>query len=134
MIFRIADKQAVEYDNAYSDVKASDWYSGYVQAAFNNNLISADEKFRPTDSITRQEAAKMIVGIVGIISEDNVELPFADLSSIDDWAVPFVQIVSGTGLMKGSERQEFLPLNSMTRAEAAAIIWRLMQRGDDTNG
>lgn len=55
----------------YSDVKNSDWFKAYVAFASRNNIVSgySDGTFRPNQTITRAEVAKIAVKILELISD-----------------------------------------------------------------
>lgn len=46
----------------FSDVKSSDWFYGYVETAYNNNIISAysDGTYGPNNAVTRAETAVIV--------------------------------------------------------------------------
>ena len=123
--------QTAVYQGQFSDVSASDWYAGVVQAALDQHLISPDEVFRPDDAITRQEMAK-IIGVTAQIAGKfgNLEITsssYADGEDIADWAKEYVDFASSSGLMNGMEDHYFRPLKSATRGEAAAVISRFLE-------
>ena len=88
----------------------------------NKGLISESESFRPNDFITRQEAAKL-VSLLYSLKGSKAE--FKDKESISDWALKYVSATYEAGVFKGDENNCFNPVNSLTRAEAAAVIYRL---------
>ncbi len=113
---------------SFDDVNETDWFCEDVKKAYAMGIISADTAFRPYDPITRQEMAKLVVNVCEIMSSSVIspqELSFSDVSSISDWAIPFVSKAVGAGLVKGMDDGSFLPNRNVTRAEAAAFISRL---------
>jgi len=54
-------------DTVFSDVKKSDWFSGYVQVAQEKNIINGypDGTFRPEEPVLYMEAVKMLVCLLG---------------------------------------------------------------------
>ena len=54
-----------------------------------------------------------------------VELPFSDQDLAYDTQA--VQRVYGLGIIKGNEKNEFLPKNPATRGESAAFINRMLK-------
>ena len=52
----------------FSDTDTASWYMKYVNFAFKNNIVSGygDGRFGPGNNITRAEAAKVIVKILGM--------------------------------------------------------------------
>ncbi|MBC6971603.1 S-layer homology domain-containing protein [Bacillus sp. Xin] len=82
--------------------------------------------FAPNDTITRDEAVIMIdralkyKGITGPL----VSLSFTDQDLAYDKQA--VQRVYGLGIVKGNEKNEFLPKGTATRAESAAFLNRML--------
>ncbi len=125
MIMRAKNAPAATYGGMFADIPSGAWYADYVQMAVNEGVISPDVNFRPNDPVTRQEAAKLMSAF---LSADAVsaELTFADSANVSDWAVSYVKKAFGAGYFKGDDKGNFNPLNSMTRAEAATILWRAL--------
>ena len=83
--------------------------------------------FAPNDTITRDEAVIMIDRALQYknIKGSLVELPFSDQDLAYDTQA--VQRVYGLGIVKGNEKNEFLPKNPATRGESAAFINRMLR-------
>lgn len=119
-----------QYADSFQDVDASSWYAQVVQTALDYGLISADTYFRPDDLITRQEMAK-IVSIMAKLDQQyslTGTLGYTDAASVHDWAVPYVDYITQSGLMKGRDDGSFGPADNATRAESAVVIYRLLNR------
>jgi len=116
------------YRGSFADVDSSAWYASVVQTALDHGLISADTKFRPDDLITRQEIAKIISNMANLHEKYTItgQLSYLDVAQIHDWAVPFVDYITQSGLMKGRADGSFGPTDNATRAEAAVVIHRLL--------
>ncbi|MGO4107828.1 glycosyl hydrolase 53 family protein [Paenibacillus sp. YAF4_2] len=118
----------------FSDVPASAWYAEAVSAAHEAGLIQGrnSEQFAPNAPITRQEMA-VILAKAYVIAHDGTgtavgtELPFSDKTFIATWALPSVQWAYEQGLLKGRSGDRFAPAASMTRAEAAEVVYRLLK-------
>ena len=107
----------------FIDVDDDDY--GVVSIAYckAHNIISGydDGTFKPDATITRQEAASMIVKAMGV-SKASDEL-YPDDSTIAGWAKDAVYKAKAAGLMKGYEEDgTFRPTGKITRAEAASIM------------
>jgi len=124
-------------ESKFSDVASADWFFGYVQAAVEKGLIGGypDGTFQPNNPITRQEAAKIVVKAGGK-DETTVDVEavfanagnFTDKDQIADWAKPFVAAAVQYGYMKGDASNAFRPSDNITRAETAAIAYRLLPK------
>lgn len=126
---------------AFSDVKASDWYSSSVQTAYAYKLINGfeDGNFRPLDKITREQAMTMIAKAMQITAlkdkQQNKEASellssFTDAGSVSKWAVSSAADSVAAGIVSGRTSTRLDPQASITRAEVAAMIQRLLQRAD----
>ena len=136
--------EEVVYRNEFDDVSEGIWYANAIQTAVDNGLISGvgEREMRPDAMITRQEMSKIIVSaaehIKGELEEADEEAltVFADKADISDWAVSFVARAFELGIIKGMSENEFKPLENATRAQAASMIYRLIEnvKGETDNG
>ncbi|WP_142306526.1 MULTISPECIES: S-layer homology domain-containing protein [Bacillus] len=86
-----------------------------------------NNKFDPTATITRDEAVIMINRALEYkwIYRKEVKLPFTDQNLAYDKKA--LQNVYAYGIVKGNERNEFLPKGTATRAESAAFLNRMLK-------
>ena len=128
MVIRALGMPEGNYGGQFNDVSAGDWFAGIIQTSLDAELISKDAEFRPNDSITREEIAKIIVQSVGdkVKTDDTCDLLYTDEEVISSWAVEYVKTVTELGLMSGMGNGTFSPQGIATRAQAAAVIERLM--------
>ena len=90
--------------------------------------------FQPDKNITRGEFALMVARWMGLdlASYSNVELPFADASSIASWALDGMKAMYAEGIIKGSLDSGTLVVranDSISRAEAMTILGRIQNKG-----
>lgn len=127
---RSASFEMSEYKDSFTDVSDNAWYAEVIQTALDNGIISPADSFRPDDLITREEMAKIICGIANLdklyAEEIVLDDKYTDADSISDWAKMYVKYISSSGLMKGREDGSFAPKDGATRAEAAAVISRML--------
>ncbi|MGV2886038.1 fibronectin type III domain-containing protein [Paenibacillus taichungensis] len=129
LIVRLMDFKPVAYDGMFKDVSADAWYAPYVGTGLSYNVIAGMGHgiFAPTQEITREQASVILANVVksvkGIHPEESKT--FADQDRISYWAVDRVEYLSGLQMINGYEDGTFRPLNDLTRAEAAALIYRL---------
>jgi len=93
-----------------------------------------DGTFRPNNYISRQEFAVMLYRYLGLNDADYAAIPspFADEEKIGGFAKTAVTALSSMGVINGSEKDGklyFNPQNLITRAQAAAMIGRLAEKG-----
>ncbi len=63
-----AAELAKESPTRFSDVKAGEWYTGYINIAANENVIAGypDGTFRPSENVSYSEAVTMLVNALGL--------------------------------------------------------------------
>ena len=118
----------------YIDVLTGDWYYGCIQAAVGAGLVKGYEEgeFLPNDPITRQEMAVLLARALGrgsaAAASAGDSTAFADDEDISFWARGFVVVAVQQDLISGYPDNTFGPGNYATRAEACAMIYRLMEK------
>ncbi len=121
--------------NTFADVPASEWFSKYVETAYEYDIVSGvgDNKFEPKNPVTREQMSKILVNVYcqlfdisfsEISNPAITSLTFRDYNKISSWALPYVSGAYNVGLMQGSDGN-FNPAKPTTRAEAATAIFRL---------
>lgn len=113
----------------FADVQADAWYAPFVAGAYEAGIvqgISADT-FGIGQPISRQDMAVMVVRALetaGITLEtDGQAVSFADAEQISGYAQSAVVRLSEAGILGGNENGEFLPLNQLSREEAAKVVY-----------
>ncbi|MEY9096481.1 S-layer homology domain-containing protein [Paenibacillus sp. RC84] len=125
----------------FSDVKATDWYSAAVQTAYAYKLIGGfeDGTFRPSDKITREQAMVIMAKAMKttglrdkLPSQEAAEslAPYADAAATAEWAKSGVADCLQGAIFAGRTATELAPKASITRAEVAAIVQRLLQKSE----
>jgi hypothetical protein len=135
MAARLLELPEAEYNGEFTDVRPGDWYAGAVAAVSQAGVMLGDgSAMRPGDFITRQEMAVMAkrlhakLGASGEAGEGLYGKAFADGGSIAQWALEAALYVQQAGIMNGKPGNLFAPFDSATRAEAAAIFYRLLDK------
>jgi flagellar hook assembly protein FlgD len=130
---------------AFTDVPVNAWYNGYVAAGVEAGIISgfADKTFKPALTITREEAAVIILRAMdwiesGASSETgNSSGPdgltghldrFKDKNKISTWARDYVAGAVGNGLLQGYQDETFAPFKKITRAECVVVVRKLLAK------
>lgn len=113
----------------FSDVSGSDWFNNEVKKSVAAGFFSGYENntFRPDNPITRQEAAKVVSGAIttGNIDGEGAVL-LNDYNTIQEWAKESVNTVYNKGYILGYPDKTYLPTRSLTRGEAAKIIFEIV--------
>lgn len=92
--------------------------------------------FSPYDTITREEAAKVLVltykAYIGReIPPPNLMLTYNDPEEISEWAVDYVRIVTDFGIMKGDQNNCFLPFSEYTIEQSIITFERIYKIIDE---
>ena len=118
----------------FVDVAADAWYSGAVATAAQYGFVGGRgaNRFDPAASITRQEAMAMIqraAKCTDYVGQTTGLSLFSDSGSIAGWALESAKWNVGSGLIMGSNGR-LRPTASISRAETATIILRLLQTSE----
>lgn len=105
------------------------WAKPYIAAVSQKGLILGyeDQTFRAGDTITRVELTAIIARAAGL-SADGAQLIFADAASIPAWARGQIAAAAAAGLVDGDANNRFNPAIPATRAEASALVIRLLEK------
>ncbi|MDE6259626.1 MAG: S-layer homology domain-containing protein [Oscillospiraceae bacterium] len=114
--------------SAYADVVAGAWYEEWMAKANQMGIMSGTSgKMRPSDEVTLQEVAAMLVRALGLEPGDAADLegiPGAD--SVAAWAIPWV-----AALVKANYISDVTGANQpMTRAAFAEVIYKVSGEGN----
>ena len=115
-------------ENDFSDVPADKWYNNAVSTLCHMGVLGgyADGTFRPDAPISRAEFAKIAVSFTQNTGAAAYNY-FTDVKTTD-WFAPYVTAAKDGGLIEGYSDGSFKPENQITRAEACAIVNRVLGR------
>lgn len=115
-------------ENNFSDVSADKWYNNAVSTLCHMGVLGgySDGTFRPNAPITRAEFAKIAVSFAQT-NGSAVYSYFTDVKTTD-WFAPYVTAAKDSSLIEGYSDGSFKPENRITRAEACAIVNRVLGR------
>lgn len=115
-------------ENNFSDVSADKWYNNAVSTLCHMGVLGgySDGTFRPNAPITRAEFAKIAVSF----SQANGSAVYSYFTDVKttDWFAPYVTAAKDSSLIEGYSDGSFKPENRITRAEACAIVNRVLGR------
>ena len=114
----------------FKDVK-DDWYKDYVRTAYELNIvngISADE-FGVDENILRQDMAVIVYRAFALknISLKSDECGLEDYELTADYAKEAVAALYTADIVNGDDNKMFNPEQNLTRAEAAMVIYNIVQ-------
>lgn len=127
----------IEY-TTFSDITIDDWCAPYVESAkpyLNGYIINNKSMYFPNSMALREDIAVALVKLKGYnTSVADISLLYAmftDAESISTSAQKYVAVAIERGLVSGYSDETFRGQQTITRAEAAALIWRASQFGND---
>lgn len=119
---RAADGSLVDSNKTFSDVQMKDWFYTSTTACAKAGILSGyNGAVRPTATVTRAEAAKMIVAAAGVTVDQTAVSSFGDVAS-SKWYSPYIAAAEKSGLMSGVGGGKFAPDATLTRAQVASLI------------
>ncbi|SDE66821.1 S-layer homology domain-containing protein [Paenibacillus sp. UNCCL117] len=119
----------------FTDVPNGAWYASYVRKAAEMGLVYGDNgRFRPNDPASREELAVLLqrfAEMPGFESapSDGEALSldrFADARNVSEWAREAVALAIRKGWMQGMTESELMPQGQASRAQAAALLLRVL--------
>lgn len=127
---------APKANNAFSDVKSSDWFAGFVGTANSYGIVSgkSDAIFDPNSTITREEAATMVAKaakLCGMDTEYNtmqtrdILAQFTDYVKCSDWSMSFLAFCYDKEILDPSA-MEILPKSAIKRCEIAQMLFNML--------
>jgi|GEM_PF-2325332 len=101
----------------------SHWANKSIGSMASKDVVRgyADGTFKPENSVTRAEFAKLVVTAMELDTE-SYEGGFGDLDG--HWAADYVQTAKNSGIINGYADGTFKPDGEITRAEMAAMLSR----------
>ena len=126
----ISESKSAESKNTFTDVSRDDWFYDFILKAYNEKLIfGSNGKFRPKDSITREDAA---VILCRALENKNFTLTdekkFKDCENISDYAKKSVALLYAAEIISGSGDEIFEPQRNISRAEAFQLIYNTLMK------
>ncbi|KNY26837.1 S-layer homology domain-containing protein [Pseudobacteroides cellulosolvens] len=113
----------------FKDVPKNSSYYTYIASAVKSGIIMGrpDGTFAPNETISRQDITVIMARALKETEVSNAGklVGFNDKSSIADYAVKPIALCVKYGLISGKPGNIVDPNGKMTRAEAAAVIYRL---------
>lgn len=116
----------------FSDVDNDKWYSGWIAAGAESGIITGreDNTFGVGESISREDCAVMIFRALKLEKATGA-VDFTDADSISEYAKDAVSSMKKQGIINGMEDGAFYPNKTCSRAEAAVMLMRVLERGSN---
>lgn len=117
---------------SYNDARAAltdTWDEGVINC-YRFGIVDGvgNNKFSPNESLTREQAAKILMGAaktIGLPGSESNNI-WSDASQISSWAHEGINYVVGAGIMNGTGDTTFDPQGMFTREQAIVTVYRMM--------
>lgn len=131
ILYRMAGEPIIDGAHEFSDVPDGKWYSDAVVWAHNNGITKGktETSFAPNDEVTR---AEFVTFLCRYAYYAEIELPLqrdgnlSDAALVPGYAKEAEELMYQSGVVNGLPGNRFVYYQTITRAEAAAMINRLM--------
>ncbi len=114
----------------FTDISKDDWYYKHVTALYLAGIVNgtSEKTFSPSEALTREQAVTMVTRLYEKATSSTASVShtsFADEDEISDWAIISARKASRLNIVTGFPDGTFAPKDSLTRAQAAVIIYNL---------
>lgn len=123
-------KTDISTKTTFSDVNDKAWYAPYIRKAYAENWIQGytDGTFKPSQTITKVEALKILGKAQNWQIPTNVtKVEYLD-TQITDWFTPYVTFAKNKNLLEETGKLLF-PNKEMSRANISEIVYRTILGG-----
>lgn len=128
---------SVGYENPFKDTNGH-WARDMIKEVYKQGIISGYELedglyFKPESNMTREEFAVIACNFLGLDAGEYADFDltiFNDVSSISDWAKPYIAAAFDNSLINGKadgDTLNFAPKDTLTRAETMTILGRTLE-------
>ena len=128
-------------DKVNTDIKHNDFSDVAKDSYYHDNIIKArncgiaygfgDNSFKPDEFITREEMFSFTaraLKLMNMLEDSNNELRFTDKADISPYAVEDITKLYSMGIVNGFADNTILPKANTTRAEAAQVVYNVIER------
>lgn len=117
----------------FSDVKAGDWFLGYVEAARQNGIVDGPPKktaFNGGSAVLKAEFIKMLQlahGANPVETLSEIRLPLSsDVTNPDEWFYPYMRYAIASSMTMIGADGMLHPARPLTRGDCALILHRYL--------
>ena len=110
----------------FVDVAEDAWYAPYITTAKYYRIVEGyTDGFRPNALINRAAALKILINAAKFPTTEG-EVNFKDVNN-EEWFIPYISFALKYDIAGGYSDNTFRPGASITRAEVAKIVYKLLQ-------
>ena len=137
LIIRIISQVDPNADGKFDDVKKNDWFFGEVSSAKNKGIVQGKSAtmFHPYDTISKVEIIAISARTLrsemkykDTKNQDTYLNKYGDRSDLPDWCLKEVSLATRENLIVQRTDGKFNPNTSMTRGDAAIVLYRLFEK------
>lgn len=133
LLMNALDWQDAAADSTFQDIRKDQWYYSAIAGAQQRGIVEGkpDHTFGPDESITRQDMAVMLQRALQVrklqpaVTHNPVVFP--DQASISSYAQEAIRNLGQYGIVEGMENGAFAPYLHANRAQAAVMMFRVLQ-------
>lgn len=122
------------------DVTDNDWFYDYIGCAYKYGIIKgvSDNEFNPNGTITREEAAVMVVRAASLCGCDikiaegeakDILVAFFDYVKLSDWAFDSAAVCFKLGIFS-YDMENINPNEAITRGEIADVLYNTLKKAN----
>lgn len=114
--------------SVFTDMDGFKWADEAVTAIFELGIVSGDGNgcFAPERTVSRAEAAKMLVLLMKKDVSNTKYIPFNDVER-EHWSYPYISAAYADGIINGKSTDLFDGESGVTRQEMAIMAWNAMR-------
>lgn len=134
-LYRAEGEPAADGAGAFADAENGSYYENAAAWAKQNGIVNGTGKneFEPDTDITREQIAAVIYRYAKLKNTaadgaGEAYIDYADASDISGYARDAVSYCGAEDIMRGRGNNRFCPKENATRAEAAAILSRFLEK------
>lgn len=137
ILYNLSKNKSADVITTFSDIYEDEYYYKPVMWAYSRALVDGvtETEFAPDQNITREQLVSMLYRLARYNDYGNVDIEtdtsfydFSDCNEISSYAVTPIVWAKQNELIKGRPDGTFSPNEFITRAEAATIIERYMEK------
>ncbi|NJP03779.1 S-layer homology domain-containing protein, partial [Candidatus Gracilibacteria bacterium] len=114
---------------SFRDVPSDSWFAPFVEQGLTLKIVTPQEKFDPTREVNRAEFLKMMC-LALQVDPNKYTLDVKSVDAPDDaWFAPYINFAIKFDILDRAADQKAFPEKSITRREAADMLFRTLQKG-----
>ena len=131
ILYRMAKEPAVSGACPFGDVSGGSYYEKAISWAAENKIANgySEKAFGPDDAITREQMLTLLYQYSAYLKTESFEVKpayYPDSKDISTWAIAAVDWATANKIVKGFADGSLGPKETLTRAQAAAMITRFL--------